>query len=242
MHSGIYTAYSGLKAQMEALDSLANNLANVNTTGFKEQKSFFTALNLAIGSPDASPLDAAVNSAVSVQNSLNPAYGNVIETHRDLDVALIGDGFLTIETPAGIRYTRNGHLTTNKQSVLCTLEGFPVLGERGKITLGPGKVDINQNGEVTVDGTPVDRLKLASFERPGALLCEGSSLLVPKDQVPKPAADVAVRQGFQEQSNVNPVLATVKLLEIMRHFEAIQKSISLIFNEMDAKAIERLPR
>ena len=243
MHSGIYTAYSGLKAQMEALDVLASNLANVNTTGFKEQKAFFSALNLALDVPDATPLDSAINThAVLTGNAMNLKDGPLVETHRDLDLALVGNGFLTVETPGGVRYTRNGNLVTDAKSVLCTADGNPVLGERGRIVLGPGKLDINQDGEILVAGTRVDRLKLASFDNPSALLREGGSLLAPGGQPPKPAPGVAVRQGYQEQSNVNPVLATVRMLEIMRHFEAIQKSVQLMYNEMDAKSIEKLGR
>jgi flagellar basal-body rod protein FlgF len=243
VHSGIYTAYSGLKAQMEALDVLASNLANVNTTGFKEQKAFFSALNLALDAPDATPLDSAINThAVLAESAMNLKDGSLVETHRDLDLALTGNGFLTVETPGGIRYTRNGNLVTDARSVLCTADGNPVLGERGRIVLGPGKVDINQDGEILVGGTRVDRLKLASFDNPAALLREGGSLVAPDGQPPKPAPGVAVRQGYQEQSNVNPVLATVRMLEIMRHFEAIQKSVQLMYNEMDAKSIEKLGR
>lgn len=244
MHSSIYAAYSGLKAQMDVLDTLANNLANVNTAGFKEQKSFFTALNLALDSPVTTPFESAVNTSVSAESALNLSDGSLVDTHRDLDLALSGKGFLTVETPNGARYTRNGNLTTDAKSVLCTKEGFPVLGDGGHIVLSQGKIDINQDGEILVNGTLVDRLKLASFDNPGSLLSEGNSLFVPSrtDQVPKPASGVIVRQGYQEQSNVNPMLATVRMVEIMRNFESIQKGISLIFNDVDAKAIERLPR
>lgn len=245
MHSGIYTAYSGLKAQMDALDTLANNLANVSTVGFKEQKAFFTALNLALDGANAPELDSAINThEVLAQNALNLTGGSLVETGRNLDLALVGNGFLTVETPAGVRYTRNGNLMTDAKSVLCTSEGYPVLGTRGRIVLSPGKVDINEDGEILVDGARVDRLQLSAFDDPASLIPEGSSLLAParSDQTPKAASGVTVKQGFQEQSNVNPVLATVRLVEIMRRFEAIQKGISLMSNDMDTKAIETLPR
>jgi flagellar basal-body rod protein FlgF len=244
VHNGIYTAFSGLQAQMDALDMLANNLANINTAGFKEQKSFFASLKQELDSPDASEPESALDRAVSAGSALNLSDGALVETHRDLDVALAGNGFLTVETPGGIRYTRNGNLITNANSVLCTSEGFPVLGEGGQITLGPGKVAINQDGEILVNGSRIDRLKISSFDNPASLRSEGSSLLIPAQngQVAKPASGVVIRQGFQEQSNVNPMLTTVRMVEIMRQYEAIQKGISLMFNELDAKAIEKLPR
>ncbi len=245
MHSGLYTAYSGLKAQMDALDMLANNLANVNTTGFKEQRTFNTALNLAMDSSADPQLDSAINThAVLAQGALDLRNGSLLETGRDLDVAIVGNGLLTVETPRGLRYTRDGNLTIDAKSVLCTSDGFPVLGENGRIVLGPGKVSINQDGEVALDGVRVDRLKLAVFDSPASLTLEGSSLIVPSKDgpAPKPAQDVTVRQGFQEQSNVNPMTATVRMVELMRNFEAIQKSVNLMCNDLDAKAIDKLSR
>jgi flagellar basal body rod protein FlgG len=230
---------------MDALDMLANNLANVNTVGFKEQKAFFIALNLALDGANAPQLDSAINThAVLAGSALNLTVGSLVETHRDLDLALVGNGFLAVETPAGVRYTRNGNLMTDARSVLCTSEGLPVLGEHGRIVLSPGKVDINEDGDILVGGARVDRLQLAAFDDPASLIPEGSSLLAParSGQAPKAASGVTVRQGLQEQSNVNPILATVRLVEIMRRFEAIQKSVSLMFNDMDSKAIEKLSR
>ncbi len=244
MHSSIQVAYTGLKAQTEALDTLANNLANANAAGFKEQKSFFTTLNRMMESPAVTELEAAINNEVSAGSMLNLTDGSLLATRRDLDVALSGNGFLTVETPAGVRYTRNGSLATNAKSVLCTADGFPVLGERGQIVLPQGKVTINQDGEVLVDDVRIDRFKLAAFDDAASLLSEGGLLLAPAPgaQAARPAAGVIVRQGYQEQSNVNPMVATVRMVEILRHFEAIQKSISLMFNDIDAKAIERLGR
>jgi flagellar basal-body rod protein FlgF len=244
VNNGIYTAYSGMKAQMEALDLLANNLANINTTGFKEQKAFYTLLNDSQSGTQA-PLESAVQShAVLAEAAFNLANGSLLETGRELDVALAGPGFLTVQTPAGLRYTRNGNLQTNASSQLVTVEGFPVLGERGAITLGPGKVEISEQGEVVVDGRQVDRLKMATFDNSVRLMREGDTLLAAPQGAPesRPADATAVKQGFLEQSNVNPVLSTVRMVEIMRHFEAIQKCMSMISNVVDAKSIEKLSR
>lgn len=244
MHSGVIAAYSGLKAQMEALDTLANNLANVNTAGFKEQVSFFRTLNLARDSSEAAPLESAINNAVTSGSALNVSPGTLLETHRDLDIAIEGEGFLTVETPHGLRYTRNGNLIRNAESVLCTADGFPVLGESGRIVLSPGKVNITQEGQIQVDGNNMARLKVVSFENSSSLTCEGHALFAAAQGAdhPGPASEAAIRQGYQEQSNVNPVLSTVRMVEILRHFEAIQKSVNLMINDLDAKAIEKLGR
>lgn len=244
MHSGIYTAYSGMKAQMDALDVLSNNLANINTTGFKEQKTFFSALNTAMDSSATPQLDSAINAhAVVAQGAVDLSSGSLVQTSNDLDVALSGNGLLTVETPAGVRYTRNGNLTTDSKSVLCTSQGYPVLGEAGHIVLGPGKVNIDQDGQIALNGVRVDRLKIASFDDPASLSLEGGSLLASQNnQTPKAATNVTVRQGYLEESNVNPMLATVRMVELMRNFEAIEKGVNLMVNDLDEKAIDRLSR
>ncbi len=118
-----------------------------------------------------------------------------------------------------------------------------MLGENGAITLGPGKVAINEQGEVFLNDVRIDRLKTASFENPAALLREGSSLLAPAEgQVAGAAPGLEIQQGYLEQSNVNPISSVVGLVGIMRQFEAIQKSFNLLMNDINAKAIEKLGR
>jgi flagellar basal-body rod protein FlgF len=228
---------------MTSLDVMANNLANVNTPGFKEEKTFFTVLSQ-VGTPAGNnELNRVTNSqAVVWQTGTNQVAGSLQLTQRDLDVALTGNGFLTVKTDQGDRYTRNGALTISPSSVLTTTGGLPVLGENGPINLGVGKVIINESGDVILNGTRVDRLKLTAFEDPLAIQHEGNSLLsVAKDARTKPA-DAKVRQGYLEQSNVNPVTAVVGLVNVMRQFESMQKSMNLIMNDLDSKSIERLGR
>jgi flagellar basal-body rod protein FlgF len=240
--SGIYTAFSGLKAQMNALDITANNLANVGTTGFKEEKAFFTVLGDEIATSNRSPLRAAVNSqAILMRGAMSLNEGPLALTNRDLDIAVNGNGFLCVKTAAGERYTRNGSLELNSSGVLSTADGLAVLGENGPITLGPGKVFINEAGEVLLEGTRVDRLKLVTFDKAGLLEREGNSLFAAAGQQPKPAQPT-IRQGYLEQSNVNPVAAVVGLVNVTRQFELIQKSMSLLINDLDSKSIEKLGR
>lgn len=245
MNSGIYTSYSGLRAQMESLEMLANNLANVNTTGFKEQRAFYRLMNRDVGAGPGHMLDAVVNNhAVLAETALDLSNGSLMQTGRELDLALVGDGFLVVQTPNGLRLSRNGGLFKDPRSQLVTADGFPVLGEKGPILLGGGAVEITEKGDVLVDKSPVDRLRLVTVPDAIYLTREGNSLLVPPQAAPDPlpARDASVRQGYLEQSNVNPMLSTVRMIEIMRHFEAIQKSMNLISNVMDAKSIEKLSR
>jgi flagellar basal-body rod protein FlgF len=245
MNSGIYTGYSGLRAQSDALEIMANNLANLNTTGFKEEKAFFTYINQSLAaSPNSGDLNTAINQSIQTCSALNAEAGSLNATNRDLDVAIAGNGFLAVQTPRGIRYTRNGSLDMNAQSVLTTADGYPVLGANGStITLGPGKIHIGEEGDVTLDGVHVDRLKIASFDDVSVLEKEGNSLFISKKgQEAEKNSDAKIKSGYLEQSNVNPVSSIVRMVDIMRHFEAIQKSINLVMNDINSKAIEKLGR
>lgn len=245
MNSGIFTAYSGMKAQADALEILSNNLANINTTAFKGESAFFTYLNQAAGNAaQGNDLNATINRAVRVEGMVDQAEGSLTATGRDLDIAIEGNGFLVVQTARGTRYTRNGSLSLNAQSVLVGSDGSPVLGMSGKpITLGPGKVSIGEKGEVFLDKNQVDRLKVVAFDDLSALKKEGNSLFVlNSDRIIEKDSDARIRPGYLEQSNVNPVASIVRMVEIMRHFEAIQKSVNLIMNDINSKAIEKLGR
>ena len=245
MNSGIYTAYSGMQAQADALDILSNNLANINTTGFKAEKAFFTLLQQSVGETEQqNALNEAINRPVIARSSFNGAEGLVENTYRDLDIAVEGNGFLVIRTPQGIRYTRNGNLHLNSKEVLTTSDGFPVLGVENKpITLGPGKINIDEQGDIKLDKLEVDRLKLVRFENVSSLEKEGASLFISRNgQECELKSDAKIRTGFLERSNVNPVQAVVRMVSILRNFEAIQKSLNLITNDMNKQAIEKLSR
>lgn len=245
MNSGIYTAYSGLKAQSDALEILSNNLANVNTTAFKEDNAFYTLLNESAGaSQQNADLNGTINQSIRVDAAINSAAGSLNATSRNLDVAIEGNGFLVVNTPRGIRYTRNGNLNLSAQSVLVANDGSPVMGVRGKpITLGPGNISIGESGEVFLDKNQIDRLKVVSFDDLSALKKEGNSMFVSSaDRSVEKSSDARIRSGYLEQSNVNPVSSIVRMIEILRHFEAIQKSVNLVINDINAKAIEKLGR
>jgi flagellar basal-body rod protein FlgF len=233
-----------MRAQMTALDLVSHNLANVNTAGFKEGHAFFTLLNQTLNEPDSSRLGSVINNQVVLaEGALNDSDGSLVATNRDLDIALTGSGYLTVQTPRGLRYTRDGSMMIGKDEVLRTRDGFAVLGEDGPIQLGPGKVRIDEQGGVYLDGNLMGRLKLATFSDPRSLQREGASLMAPAgDKVQASPAQPQVRQGYLEQSNVNAVASVVGMIGILRHFEAIQKSVDLLMNNINAKAIDRLGR
>jgi flagellar basal body rod protein FlgG len=242
VNNGVQAAIGGMRAQIDALDILANNLANLNTTGFKEQKAFFTYLSEASSGASGEDDDPSIIRSSSAQSALNLTDGTLQATGRDLDIALVGEGFLVVQTPQGLRYTRNGSLGLNDKSDLVVEGKYPILDDNGRrITVGPGKLNITDKGMVYADTRKVGQIKLVTFTEPAMVVREGNSLSSPpvKNPTPKPA-DIQVRQGFLEQSNVNAVAAVVEMVGIMRRFEAISKSVNLVVNDLDAKSIEKL--
>jgi flagellar basal-body rod protein FlgF len=244
MNNGIYTAYSGLHAQMNALDLLANNLANLNTAGFKEEMAYYSSLNpSAEAAARAGDLGSIINSSIKTEGFMNSSAGSMSRTNRELDLAIEGNGFLVVETPRGIRYTRNGSLSVNSKGILVASEGDPVMGKNGKpIALGPGTVNINEEGSVSLDGKEVERLKIVSFDDFSKLSREGNSLLLQNGKDQEINSSAKIRSGYLEQSNVNAVGSIVRMIGIMRQFEAIQKTVNLITNDMNTKSIEKLGR
>jgi flagellar basal-body rod protein FlgF len=240
VNNGIYTGYSGMRAQADALDLLSNNLANANTSGFKEEMANFSLIN----QPADGGLNSTINRTVMTQGSINSLEGSMSQTNRDLDIAIEGNGFLAVQTPRGIRYTRNGSLKMNAQGVLCCSEGSPVLGINGRpIALGPGKVQISENGTVSLENQPVDQLKVVTFDKGANFTREGNSLFALTDgKVQEKIADAKIKSGYLEQSNVNPVTSIVRMVEIMRHFEAMKKCVDLIINDINSKSIDKLGR
>jgi flagellar basal-body rod protein FlgF len=244
MNSGLYTTYTGLKARAEMLEVISNNLANTNTTAFKSDESFLRVFNRALSESSREPLDRVINDSAVVQGTaINFTSGSYLRTGGDLDVALEGDGFFAVETPAGTRYTRNGNFHLSSKGQLLTMEGFPVLGNKGAIQLPRGEISISQDGDIQVDRNRADKLKIVAFKDQKQLEKMGSSLFQPVGGMREETAKgVMVRQGFLEQSNVNPVKQMTEMLSILRQFESLQKSLNMIMNVLNERAINQVGR
>jgi len=246
LNSGIYTAYSGLKAHSDALEITANNLANLNTTGFKSDKSFNILLRDEIkdsGFPEG--IGETVNRSIRTDRRIDYSDGAILSTGRNLDVAIRGDGFLTVQTPRGERYTRNGNMHLDSNSMLRTADGNPIIGVSGRpITLaGDGEIHIADNGAIYRDGVEVDRLRVVKFQDNSQIEKEGESLFFSRDGgTPTLRTDTVVRSGYLEQANVNAVKSMVEMISLLRQFESIQRSVTHEMNDMNAKVIDRLGR
>src|SRR5579871_26869 len=233
-----YVALSGLRARADQLDRLASDIANIGTSGYKaERQSRSEADRPAFNDALQTAIDTAPGGT-----RLDMTDGALAPTGRPLDVALDGPGFFVVSTQAGERYTRNGHFTRNTAGQLTTEDGSLVQGTNGPITLGNGEIKVAEDGTVTAGDDPVGKLKVVTFADPSHLSLDGTTLLKADGQTPTTLDDPKVRDGSLEQSNVSMSGRLAELTTVSRGFEALQKALSLLMNDVDGKAIEQLGR
>ncbi|MDI3481313.1 MAG: flagellar basal-body rod protein FlgF [Tepidanaerobacteraceae bacterium] len=238
MIRGLYTSASGLMAEMAKTDVISNNLANINTSGFKKDRAIFRAFPemniLRIDDPvvatpkdkiDTRPFIGVLGTGAMVDEiSTDFSRGTTENTSNPLDLALAGEGFFEVQTPAGIRYTRDGSFTRNEQGYLVTSDGYYVMGQNGPIQLPDGRdISINSRGEIFSGGNFVDRLRVVSFANLRQLLKEGDNLYSTNQQPVLSNSEVI--QGALEKSNVNPISEMVDLISAFRAYEANQKVV-----------------
>ena len=253
MLKNIYSALSGAVAQERVLEMIANNMANMNTAGFKGDRVTFTLIgpepeknyrdplppaNYKVGIDELMHLRGNEMAYVGVADvRRDSAQGPAITTGNPTDVMLEGDGMFVVETKDGERYTRNGSFAVGRDGALSTKDGQPVLGEKGNIFVRAGSFSINESGEVWQDKHLVDRLRVVRFADESGLERVGSNLYFfggdPEHikTVPQPA----VRQGFIEGSNVNAIKNLTDMIVAHRSYEAYQKAIN-DFDQMMQKS------
>jgi len=261
----IWVPLSGQVAQQLKVETIANNVANANTVGFKKDQLVFkehlTALTKGVDDIDIprkefSPADfyhtqGAENAMVAVDGSFTVhEQGQLIPTNNQLDVALKGDGFIEVLTPTGVRFTRKGNLTLNKDSELVTEQGFKVLSAleidatklREPASIGSvptpdqriikvpsnNQVTFSQEGEIFSRNGVISKLSVVEFTDKHALKKEGNSLYISPDEtnIVRTNIKTSVHQGFLEGSNVNAIEEMSELIKAHRHFESIQKAIN----------------
>lgn len=170
--------------------------------------------------------------------------GSLHSTGRSLDAALIGDGFFAVQTPRGERYTRAGSFTLDASGQLVTQSGDLVIGQSGGITVPPGEVSIGSDGTISVNNRTVDQLKIVRFPEPKVMLLkEGSALFAANEGVrPREDNQSRVAQGSLELSNVNTLAEMAAMIQNGREFESLQRSISMMMNDLGRKVASELGR
>jgi flagellar basal-body rod protein FlgF len=224
--NAVLVALSRQMALSRELDVVANNIANLDTTGFKADGSLFEEYLGSAARAGASPVSFVLDRGV--WHDMNQ--GPIQRTGNPLDVAIDGNAFLVVQTPRGQRYTRNGALQINAAGQLVTSEGNPVLGDSGPITFQPNdhQVSISRDGTISVrEGTSkVDslrgKLRLVDFQDMQQLQKDGSSTFnVSGDAQPRAATNASIAQGAIEKSNVRGVVEMSRMIEITRSYTQI---------------------
>ena len=254
MVRGLYTAAAGALVAEANTDTIANNLANVDTAGFKRtllqvqstetlpiyrvQTDPGTTVGTSVPGKSVTQFVGQLGLGSKVYDTPSDfEQGSLQQTGAPLDFALSGPGFFTIATANGIRYTRNGEFTLNPQGQLVTQNGDLVLGTNGPITVPTGgKISVGQNGDISVfdpatpaaAATTVGTLRIAEFNNLLALRPEGSNLFVDSGNLatPQAATQTTVTQGFVETSNANVIRSMVGLITAQQWFDANCKMIT----------------
>jgi flagellar basal-body rod protein FlgG len=245
------TAEKAMQLQQNRIDALANNLANVNTAGFKQILNRVAEVGGSVHpqSGDAQettvPRRLPAEPTLTMYHALDDRPGTVRPTGRDTDVAVMGEGYFEVSTPGGSAYTRHGSFMLDAAQRLTTPDGHEVMGEKGPIRLEEGRTFwIANDGAVMIDGKLHDRLKLVAFDDPTRLEHLGGSLVAPPAGLgyrTLEAPEVVVAQGHLEGSNVNPVDTLIAMIAAQRAFE-VQSKVLTTEDEMLEKSVNELPR
>ncbi|MGD9210075.1 MAG: flagellar basal-body rod protein FlgF [Desulfobacteraceae bacterium] len=249
MNGSIYLAASGAILQQTKLDILANNMANINTTGYKEDLSIF---RLSDDEANSTPKNTGTNN--SYRQRIQPytppfglrtnfSSGSIKPTGNSLDMALNGDGFFVVQTAGGVGYTRQGNFSLNEDGVLVTQNGESVMGQAGEINLEGSRITIGLDGTIEVDGEIVDQIRVVKFEDMSQLKKNGNTMFKPAEgfgaEIEIEAENTTINQGYLELSNVNAIRAMTDIIEAIRVSQAYQKVIQTN-DDANAKTVNEI--
>jgi flagellar basal-body rod protein FlgF/flagellar basal-body rod protein FlgG len=243
MSSGYYAACSGLMSRTQALDTIAHNIANVSTTGFRGSHNVFSSVLATTGDSPLSVLNQDANDyGVMSGTQLDTSQGAMTPTGNNLDLAIEGSGYFTVQAAGGTVYTRGGNFRVSPKGQLTTAAGDPVMGDNGPITIVGEPVSISADGTISVNGAIAGRLKLAEFVPATQIQSAGGTYYTAPAGSAVAANNSKVRQGELEGSNVNPITSVVELITAQREVENMRRVLSMYSTELDKTAAQDLPR
>ena len=240
MDNSLLVSLSHQLASYRAMDVIANNIANVSTPGFKREaakfEEFVTMMRPAEGQTGLQPVSFVKDAGVM----RDTGQGNIEQTGATYDVAIAGSGFFAVQTPLGMRYTRDGHFSLDTNGNLVTSQGYQVQGDGGAITITPddGAIQIAPDGTVSGKTGQLAKMRVVDFPDPAFLKKEGGNLYS-TDQAPGVPATITLRQGMLESSNVQPVIEISHMIEVMRAYEATA-TLAKSHADLKRQAVEKL--
>jgi flagellar basal-body rod protein FlgF len=242
MADGIYTALSGAVARVRQLEVIGNNLANINTVGFKQENLSFRSALTAHDVPDAAqgsnPMPARWLAQDKIMADVAGSFvdlksGSIKQTDNALDFAVQGDGYFLIDAPGGTKLTRNGNFSINSENILVTTDGHPVQDESGGpvVFARTGKVEVNEKGEIYVNRIPQGKLALVMPDNEADLFKVGNNLMGLRNAASGQGyqnIEGSIAQGSLESSNVNSIEQMTEMIKVQRLYDTILKSIKSI--------------
>lgn len=237
-------AASGIRARLESLDLLANNIANASAPGFKADREFY-GLYLSAEAADSPAGTSPMILPVIERQWTDFAQGSLTPTGNPLDLALNGEGFFVAQSPSGPLFTRDGGFRLSVQGELQTKDGYKIQGQDGKPILldSTRPVEISSDGTVRQDGQDVAQIAVLNFSDPAVLAKRGNNYFR-TGLAPLPAASAAqaeIQQGKLEAANSQPAESAVRLVNVLRQFETLQKALA-IGADMNRRAVEEVAR
>jgi flagellar basal-body rod protein FlgF/flagellar basal-body rod protein FlgG len=228
---------------MQALDTIANNLANTSTAGYRAEHNVFSAVLASKGGEGDTALNQAINNYGIVSGTtLDQSQGALQKTGNELDLGIEGTGYFVVQTANGPMYTRNGAFQVSGQGQLITAQGDAVMGDKGVITVLPGTVSISADGTISSNGAISGKLRVVEFPAGTQLSSAGDSYYSAPANTATDASNFSVRQGMLESSNVNPMENMVELITAQRSAETMQRALSMFNSEIDKTATQDLPK
>lgn len=227
MDNSIYVTLSRQVGLFRDLEVTANNVANVNTSGFQGERLIFDDYLVDAGNADHNL--AFANDPVSYRDTRN---GRTLQTHNTFDLAINGPGYFSVETPLGVRYTKAGNFNLNQDGELVTVDGYRVLGDDGAAILIPRdgrNIEINGAGQIKADGNGIGQIGMFEFTSEQNMERVGDTLFKTQEAPLAPASS-RMMQGYLEQSNVNGVNELVRLLQLQRTTGSTAKFIEVMYD------------
>ena len=243
MDSGYYAACTALISRMQALDTIANNLANTSTSGFRAEHNVFSSVLASKGGSADTALNQAINNyGIMSGTTLDQSQGALQKTGNDLDVGIEGGGYFVVQTANGPMYTRNGAFQVSSKGQLVTTLGDAVMGDKGVVSMLPGQVSISADGTISSNGAVTGKLRVVEFPAGTQLTSVGDTYYSAPAKAAATATGSYVRQGMLESSNVNPITSMVELVTAQRSAEMMQRALSMFNSEIDKTATQDLPK
>jgi flagellar basal-body rod protein FlgF len=240
MDNSLLVSLSQQIAAYRSMDVIANNIANVSTPGFKRETAKFEEYVTLVAPSEGQTGMQSVSFVKDAGVSRDLSQGNIQTTGAPFDFAINGNGYFVVQTPNGMRYTRDGHFTLDANGQVVNSDGYALQGDGGAITITPddGNVQVGRDGTISGRTGQIGKLQVVDFANERGLVKEGSNLYS-TTQALSAAPNATIDQGMLESSNVQPVIEISHMIEVMRAYQATA-SLSQSQEDMIRQAVSRL--